>query len=548
MNSPTQQSITYAAGTKLLELAYEVSTHRSFQKKGVKEKVNQGIQINQWLQALDYSDVLPFETRSKITTCLAQIAGVYNYPIAPVLGQQEPPVVNIGGGDTIINNNYYSVGVPFQNNDVVSTETVDSFSVLLARGATWFYTVTDGTNQRSGQIIASWLPNGSEVQFYDTSTGDIGSNTLDAQFEVDFAGGSIRLRAITANGPWIVEGIRLLGYTQLAPPVPTTGLTGADNGLHVDGEDAYLGGTLVEDTTVDGDGYDLIFDGNDLFVINATTGFQALAADVTLQATTGNLNLGADNLNLSLAGELIVNGDEGASGQVFTSNGAGLPPTWETPTGGGGSPAGTNRELQLNNSGAFGAANVFVNNPGYIDFVFGAPSISSGGLVAISPKGTESDISLVLQQKGNGGITLSSDPTGNGDISLYTGNAAINAYTNQFMLRGRSGFSSSVQFILGGFGGTSNRIVGPSGQTSGVGSFRDGGDIWIEGGDADTNGGDGNGGDIKLIAGAPFGTGVGGNVIIDTINGFLILANIPTSSAGLPTGAVWSNGGVLTIV
>jgi hypothetical protein len=30
--------------------------------------------------------------------------------------------------------------------------------------------------------------------------------------------------------------------------------------------------------------------------------------------------------------------------------------------------------------------------------------------------------------------------------------------------------------------------------------------------------------------------------------GFIIMTNLPTSSAGLPTGAIWNNGGVLNIV
>ena len=38
------------------------------------------------------------------------------------------------------------------------------------------------------------------------------------------------------------------------------------------------------------------------------------------------------------------------------------------------------------------------------------------------------------------------------------------------------------------------------------------------------------------------------SITIDTLTGLLILSNIPTSSSGLPTGAVWNNGGVLNIV
>jgi hypothetical protein len=50
--------------------------------------------------------------------------------------------------------------------------------------------------------------------------------------------------------------------------------------------------------------------------------------------------------------------------------------------------------------------------------------------------------------------------------------------------------------------------------------------------------GDGNGGDMKITLGALAGTGRQGQFII---------ANLPTSAAGLPSGSVWNNAGVLNI-
>lgn len=50
-------------------------------------------------------------------------------------------------------------------------------------------------------------------------------------------------------------------------------------------------------------------------------------------------------------------------------------------------------------------------------------------------------------------------------------------------------------------------------------------------------------------AGGTLGAGVDGNIYINPDSGGVIkLINIPTSSAGLPTGSVWSNAGVLSIV
>lgn len=72
-------------------------------------------------------------------------------------------------------------------------------------------------------------------------------------------------------------------------------------------------------------------------------------------------------------------------------------------------------------------------------------------------------------------------------------------------------------------------------------------DINIYGGGAAT-GSNVDGGTVSLIAGAPDGTGIPGDIIIDRSNGNLIIPNLPTSSAGLPSGTVWSNSGVLNIV
>jgi hypothetical protein len=55
----------------------------------------------------------------------------------------------------------------------------------------------------------------------------------------------------------------------------------------------------------------------------------------------------------------------------------------------------------------------------------------------------------------------------------------------------------------------------------------------------DASAGNNNGGNITLQGGAGTGTGLRGNII------FL---NLPTSAAGLPSGSLWNNANVLTIV
>ena len=42
--------------------------------------------------------------------------------------------------------------------------------------------------------------------------------------------------------------------------------------------------------------------------------------------------------------------------------------------------------------------------------------------------------------------------------------------------------------------------------------------------------------------------GINNNVAIEVINGLIKVAVMPTSSAGLPTNTIWSDGGTLKIV
>ena len=71
-------------------------------------------------------------------------------------------------------------------------------------------------------------------------------------------------------------------------------------------------------------------------------------------------------------------------------------------------------------------------------------------------------------------------------------------------------------------------------------SFLDGGDLVLKGGDgASGSAGDADGGSVYIRGGTKYGTGT---------TGFVIMDNLPTSASGLPTGALWNNSGVVTIV
>ena len=73
---------------------------------------------------------------------------------------------------------------------------------------------------------------------------------------------------------------------------------------------------------------------------------------VSFTGANGNISLGgAANVSLGAVGNLRITG--GSNGQVLTSNGSG---GLSFTTVGGGTPAGSNTQLQFNNAGAFGAS------------------------------------------------------------------------------------------------------------------------------------------------------------------------------------------------
>ena len=84
-------------------------------------------------------------------------------------------------------------------------------------------------------------------------------------------------------------------------------------------------------------------------------------------------------------------------------------------------------------------------------------------------------------------------------------------------------------------GGDDFTVIAGNGSTTVGHDTSPGGTISITSG---TGGNDSNGGNITFTIGQGTGTGVAGNVIF---------TNLPTSAAGLPTGALWNNAGVLNI-
>lgn len=90
-----------------------------------------------------------------------------------------------------------------------------------------------------------------------------------------------------------------------------------------------------------GDDVTVEFDGAD-FNVSVSGGMtSSVTGDYEIAALTYKITTdGVERFEIDADGAWLLAADAGTSGQVLTSNGAGAPPTWETPSGGGGSAYG----------------------------------------------------------------------------------------------------------------------------------------------------------------------------------------------------------------
>jgi hypothetical protein len=86
---------------------------------------------------------------------------------------------------------------------ISETRTVARVAVASYSSAQFDYSVNDGTNYRSGTVMAIWKA-GTSIDYTEYSTPDIG-DTSGATFVVDESGGNARLKFTVASGTWTVK-------------------------------------------------------------------------------------------------------------------------------------------------------------------------------------------------------------------------------------------------------------------------------------------------------------------------------------------------------
>lgn len=98
-------------------------------------------------------------------------------------------------------------------------------------------------------------------------------------------------------------------------------------------------------------------------------------------------------------------------------------------------------------------------------------------------------------------------------------------------------FGATKRDYNGGYTGDGHHVQLTGGEGSSQGTGAHGGEARVYGGAA-AGSGNNNGGNVVIQGGAPTGSGTRGRVLI---------LNLPTSSAGLPSGALWNDTGTLKI-
>lgn len=208
--SVSQESVRYQSLTKLSELVDDYVAIKRLDSTKAQELLLQISKLRLWLKALDYSNFLTQEQRYKIVYYLTEIAGIYEFPTAPVLANVNRPAILIGGsgGTTTVTNNY-DAGTPAENTTItIGTENVDTFATSLGSSVVWHYTVTNGTVQRGGLFGASWI--GSTIDTWEQSGPDLVGSTSDLVLSADISAGNVRLRGTAASNTWSVTVRRYL--------------------------------------------------------------------------------------------------------------------------------------------------------------------------------------------------------------------------------------------------------------------------------------------------------------------------------------------------
>lgn len=226
MLNPNGAAIYSAALTEFADLIYEIVVTKAPKGKNVSKLWEEAFKALLVLDALEDVDYYEEEHANPLYTCAAELLDITNSSDYPTPTQPPTIVLSQGApgpqgdqgepGET-------TGGVDFNIGSISVTTVADSFGVGEAYAARWDYLV-NGTAQRAGSIIATWLEDGSALEYHDVSTADVNGSTAGLTFTVTYASSTISLNAVRTSGTWAISGTRywIPNGGNYVPPVAST--------------------------------------------------------------------------------------------------------------------------------------------------------------------------------------------------------------------------------------------------------------------------------------------------------------------------------------
>lgn len=405
------------------------------------------------------------------------------------------------------------------------------------------------TNGAASTEILIIAPRGGVTMITNPTAGDVNLNIggLGAK--------SFGILAQITNGHSIIGGIGngiLNALKFIGNNGNVSSLNGA--GLYIAGGDAYTtsgdgNGGDVEIRTgsrrVAGIGIDGIMTLTGLGGMTLTTTSTQVSRPFILTGFTSyTLNLGSDQTGdvyyRNSSGNL-VRLPIGAPGQ-FIGVASGVP-VYATPAGGGGggTPAGVNTEMQINNAGAFGGGKIFVSTPG--NLTMGDSGLTGNRTIAVSSSSAVSD--LYFTAKGASGkysFNFNNGIANTLDFIAYGANGVhIKLASNELMLLNNTVqlFSgSNATLLIGDYSLSNNKFIYIGAHQSvietvqvaaqvGTSGVVNGNSLYLTAGNAYSSTGNGNGGDIRITVGQRrlAGSGTDGKLILDPLTKFIQVPN-----------------------
>lgn len=285
----------------------------------------------------------------------------------------------------------------------------------------------------SNTFLINTNASGQGLSFVNTSTGTAALTSLAVANSTNSLNASLSSTGYT--GPYLTGGpTGQAAALWTNANVPLTLGTDDTERVRIAGDGSFINlASNVVDFTGAAGNWRVFQDASDFAVQQCDSFNSTCISKLSFSAINNNIVMGSggdttisagDDLILSFNGELTLNTDPGTTGQVLTSNGAGVPPTWE-PAGGsgtvtsvgltmpsgfsvGGSPVTTSGTLAVTTTLN---GNLRGNGSG---FTTGAVALGSevSGTLPVANGGTGTTTST-----GTGNVVLSASPTLSGTIT-----------------------------------------------------------------------------------------------------------------------------------